>query len=285
VAVAKILACIDGSIYSESVADHAAWAAVRLSASVDLLHMLGRRGAADAPLNLSGNLDLGQRDTLLAELADLDAQNAKLAQKRGRVILAQAVRRLCDNGIETPSERLRHGDVVDTLKDFEEDADLVVIGKRGEAADFAKLHLGSNLERVLRGSSKPVLVVSRAYRPIRRFLIGFDGGPSILKAVDFIADSPLIVGAACHIFAAGSDETTNLRMQEAEERLKQTGFDVTVGREEGEPDEVIARQVENNGIDLLVIGAYGHSRIRTLIIGSTTTALIRSCKVPVLLFR
>ena len=283
--MAKIIACIDGSVYSESVADHAAWAAARLSASVDLLHMLGRRGIADAPLNLSGSLDLGGRDTLLAELADLDAQKAKLAQKRGRVILAQAAQRLRDGGIETPSELLRHGDVVDTLKDFEEDADLVVIGKRGEAADFAKLHLGSNLERVLRGSSKPVLVASRAYRPIRRFLIAFDGGPSIVKAVDFIADSPLFVGVACHIFVAGPDGAAKSPVRDAEERLKQAGFEVTIGREDGEPEEVIARQVEDTGIDLLVMGAYGHSRVRTLIIGSTTTALIRSCKVPVLLFR
>jgi nucleotide-binding universal stress UspA family protein len=33
------------------------------------------------------------------------------------------------------------------------------------------------------------------------------------------------------------------------------------------------------------MGAYGHSRIRTLIIGSTTTEVIRSCLIPVLLFR
>jgi len=37
--------------------------------------------------------------------------------------------------------------------------------------------------------------------------------------------------------------------------------------------------------DLVVMGAYGHSRIRSLIIGSTTTATVRSCKVPLLLMR
>ena len=43
--------------------------------------------------------------------------------------------------------------------------------------------------------------------------------------------------------------------------------------------------VERTGIDLLVMGAYGHSRVRSLIIGSTTTEMIRACKIPVLLFR
>lgn len=52
-----------------------------------------------------------------------------------------------------------------------------------------------------------------------------------------------------------------------------------------QPDAVIAGTVENEGINLLVIGAYGHSRIRSFVIGSTTTEMIRSCKVPVMLFR
>ena len=34
-----------------------------------------------------------------------------------------------------------------------------------------------------------------------------------------------------------------------------------------------------------LMGAYGHSRIRHLLIGSTTTAMIRSCHIPVLCFR
>ena len=34
--MSKILACIDGSVYSESVADHAGWAAGRLGLPVEL---------------------------------------------------------------------------------------------------------------------------------------------------------------------------------------------------------------------------------------------------------
>jgi nucleotide-binding universal stress UspA family protein len=43
--------------------------------------------------------------------------------------------------------------------------------------------------------------------------------------------------------------------------------------------------VEADGIDLLVMGAYGHSRIRSMIIGSTTTEMVRSCLIPVMLIR
>jgi nucleotide-binding universal stress UspA family protein len=33
------------------------------------------------------------------------------------------------------------------------------------------------------------------------------------------------------------------------------------------------------------MGAYGHSRVRSLIIGSTTTGMVRSCKIPIALCR
>ena len=44
-------------------------------------------------------------------------------------------------------------------------------------------------------------------------------------------------------------------------------------------------QASAGHVNLLVMGAYGHSRIRSLIIGSTTSEMIRSCLVPVMLFR
>ncbi len=52
-----------------------------------------------------------------------------------------------------------------------------------------------------------------------------------------------------------------------------------------EPETVIARYVEDKDISLLAMGAYGHSRIRHLVIGSTTAQLLRSSHIPVLLFR
>ncbi len=50
----RILACTDGSIYANSVYDHAAWAAERLGgASVQVLHVLDRAAGA-APADRSG---------------------------------------------------------------------------------------------------------------------------------------------------------------------------------------------------------------------------------------
>lgn len=281
-----IIALIDGSTYSRSVCDHAAWIAARTGAGIDLLHVLGRRGTASAPVDLSGNLDANGREDLLAELASLDEQQAKLALKRGRLILDDARARLIEDGIADVGVRLRHGDLIEAVQEFEASADLIVIGKRGEAADFARLHLGSNLERVVRASHKPVFVASRAFKPIERCLIAFDGGVSAMKAVDHVAHSPLFAGLACHLLMVGSDSAAQQRkLEEAAALLRGRGHAVEAAILAGQPDAVIAREVEARAIGLVVMGAYGHSRIRSLIIGSTTSEMIRSCLVPVMLFR
>jgi nucleotide-binding universal stress UspA family protein len=53
----------------------------------------------------------------------------------------------------------------------------------------------------------------------------------------------------------------------------------------GDPDAAITEEVRAADADLVVIGAYGHSRIRHLVVGSTTASVIRGCLVPVLLVR
>lgn len=277
---------IDGSIYSRSVADHSAWAAGRLGAEVELVHVLGRRDGPSAPANLSGSFSAGMREDLLQELADLDALNARAAQKRGRLILDEAQAALKEQGVETLPPKLRHGDLVESLGVLEQGAELVIIGKRGEAADFAKMHLGSNLERVVRTSHVPVLIAARAFKPIKRFLIAFDGQRTALKAVDYVARTPLFAGLEGHLLTVGDrSPEVDRTLDSARALLKGGDIQVSTDVIPGQPDQVIAKYVEDVGIDLLVMGAYSHSRLRSLFIGSTTTETIRNCLIPVLIYR
>jgi len=282
----KIISMIDGSTYARSVCEHAAWVATRIGASVEVLHMLGRRDTSSIPADYTGNLEADGRDTLLAELASLDEQKSKLAQHRGRAILDQAKSYLTSAGVSDVVLRLRNGDLLEALEEFGAGAELVVIGKRGEAADFAKAHLGSNLERVVRTSQRPVLVASREFKPISSFLVAFDGGSSAGRAVDHIARSPLFAGLECHLLHVGS-ETPDMRkrLDEAAAKLKAAGLTVRPQIVEGEPEAIIPRMTESENIGLVAMGAYGHSRIRTMFVGSTTVEVVRSCHVPILMFR
>jgi len=281
-----ILACTDGSIYSASVYDHTAWAAQRCEASVHVIHMLDpHRERADV-VDLSGNIGPGTASELLKELVDFEETKNRLARERGKAILTEAKRHLAEAGVTQVTAEQLHGRLVESVTRMEEAAELVVLGKRGESADFAKLHLGSNLERVIRGSIRPVLVTSRKFQVIEKFLIAYDGGPSVEKAIAFAQDNPLLKGLHCHLLRAGKiDSDAQWFLNEAAEKLRTAGYEVSVRAVAGDPEKVIAETLDREGIGLLVMGAYGHSRIRQLMVGSTTTAMVRTCKVPVLMFR
>ena len=280
----RIIALVDGSIYSRSVCENAAWIAARLSAPVEVLHVLGRREAGSS--DLSGAIGLGARTEILTELSAIDEARAKLMQRRGRAILDDAEAAIRAAGVTAVSARLRMGDLVEAVSEAETGAGMTVVGKRGEAADFAAGHLGSNLERIARASRWPVWVAARAFRPVSKVLIAYDGGPSAMKAVDHAARSPLFAGLDVRLLTDGAESVdARRRLDGAQAILRGGGLEARADLVPGQPEAVIAETVERDGIDLLVMGAYGHTRIRSLIIGSTTTEMVRACRIPVLLFR
>ena len=282
----KMLAFVDGSVYSESVCDHTLWLAQKNRSKVSVFNVMDVIETSHNSANFSGNLVAEARNTLLSELAELDNKRAKLAQKKGRLILDDAEARLIAGGLKNTDTHLRHGDFVDTVTEFQEKADILVIGKRGEAANFAKLHLGSNLERLIRSANKPVLVAARIFRPIKKILIGFDGGKSAIRAIEHVSNQGLFKDLECHLLSAGKiDMKRKKKIEAAEWSLSEKGRKTKTFVKEGNAETVISNHVEQHNIDLLVMGAYGHSRIRNLMIGSTTTQMIRSCHIPVLLFR
>ncbi|MFN4205885.1 MAG: universal stress protein [Agrobacterium albertimagni] len=282
----RILGLIDGSAYAQSVCDHIAWIAAKTDVTVELLHVIGRRDLSSEPVNLSGNIGLGARTALLQELAELDAQKAKVAQARGRLLLDEAKARLQTAGVANVETRLRNGDLVDTVLEFEANADIIVIGKRGEGADFAKGHLGSNLERVVRSTQKAIVIASRAFKPVAKLLIAYDGGSMAMKTVDQVSRSPILDGLGVKVVMAGTDTSENRKkLDDAAVILKAAGYAPETALVQGSADKVISDMVEKEGFDLLAMGAYSHSRLRSLFIGSTTTEMIRSCKVPVVIFR
>jgi nucleotide-binding universal stress UspA family protein len=282
---AVLMALVDGSAYSESVCRHAAWIASRTGAQVKLYHVLDPRRAR-SKRDLSGSIKLGARSNLLEELSALDEQHARLAQAQGRAILDDARALIEAEGVSDVVTRLRNDDIVNTVAVKEDAADMILIGKRGEAAGLDSPHLGSNFERIVRASHKPVFVANRAFRPIGRVLIAFDGGVSSMKAIDYVARDPLFTGLEVLVATVGSEtDDTRRALENAAATLKAGGHDAETRVLRGQPGRALGALVEEGGIDLLVMGAYGHSRIRTLVIGSTTTEMIRVCKVPVVLVR
>lgn len=283
----NVLACIDSSRYAVSVCDHAAWAAQRLDVPVELLHVLERH-AADPVIapDRSGRLGVDSREALLQQLVDLDERRNRLSQEAGRHLLDEAAARVRAGGIDDIHLRLVHGELVDHIHDHEADARLIVVGRRGEAEDRASQHLGRNLERLIRASHRPIVIAAQEFRPVERFLVAYDGGASAERAVDALVRYPILADAKGHVLMAGEGTSTERdRLASVTARLREAGYSITDALQASDPDHIIPAAVEEGSFDLLVMGAYGHSRIRTLMIGSTTTALLRATSISMLVMR
>lgn len=283
--MSQVIACIDGSRITLAVCDYAAWASRRLDAPLDFLHVLGR-SEYPVPTDLSGNLGLGSREALLQELATLDEQRSRVALEQGRLMLDAAKARAVADGVPNPTSRQRHGELVDTLIEFEYDIRLLVMGRQGEQGDSLGEHIGNHLENVVRTLHRPILVIPSDYSEPQRILIAFDGSATTRKAVDMVAASPLFRGLPCHVVMVGEDRADSRESLDwARIHLETAGFDVTAEILPGEVEAVLCAYRTEHAIDLIVMGAYGHSRIREFLVGSTTTKLIRQSRVPLLLLR
>ncbi len=279
----KILVCTDGSAYSFVCYDYAAWMAQRTGAALEVLYVSDLR-QFEVPMvaDLSGSLGAQPYQAVLGKLQEFE-------QERAKGILEQARQHFAAKAL--PAEATfthKLGFLVDTFHEFEAHVDLIMLGKRGENANFATEHLGSTMERVVRASHKPCLVTSRAFKPVQRLLFAFDGSKSCQKALEFLATSAAFKDLELHLVtvaAQAAEEAALKTLRSAEGVLRAAGHAPVCQMLVGAVDNEISAYVEGQGINLLVMGAYGHSRIRQLIIGSNTTSMIRRCKVPVLLFR
>ena len=276
----KIVACVDGAGYTESVCDYAAWAAIRLGLPLEFLHVLIRQ--ADARLDASGSIGLCAQESLLAELASLDEQRSALAREHGRRILEAVRERALSLGATEVDLRQHHGELMDSLLELEEDTRLYVLGKHNYQAKPKRFLLDHNLESAVRTVRRPVLVTSEQFKAPQSFMIAFDASATARKMVEMVADSPILQGLRCSVVMVGGEAEP---LQWAQQRLAQVGFEVSVQRLEGEAAETLIEFSERAGLDMLVMGAYGHSRIRQWVVGSTTTAILRQIRIPVFILR
>lgn len=280
-----VLACIDGSSYTPAVCDAAVWASQRLDAPLKFFHALQRKQEV-VSTDLSGSIGFDARESLLEELVSLDEKRNKLAIERGRQLLAIAKDRARAAGNETVEGCQRHGGLVETLTELQDKIRLLVLGQRGEAASIASEHLGSHLERVVRTMKRPILVTPAEFSAPKKVMLAFDGSATTLKGVDMVAGSPLLRGLPCHLVTVGTDTAEKrAKLEQARQTLEDAGIEAPTAILPGESESVLRQYQQDNGIDLIIMGAYGHSRIRQFLIGSTTTAMLRQSVVPVLLLR
>ena len=281
---ARVLACVDQSHFADTVADYAAWAARRLDAPLEFLHVIDREPEVASTHDHSGAIGIDSREELLGELSREDEARTRAARERGRIFLERLRQRASAAGCPSVDVRQRHGSLDETLVEQESDVQLFVLGRRGASAEITQRDLGRNLERMLRALRRPILTVTDAWQEPRRVLLALDGRRTTRKAVEFVARSALFEGLPVHLFAAGAAEGDR-SLAAAVDLLAKAGRSPAVVQATGDVERGVAAAIRETGSDLLVMGAYAHSWLRSLFVGSRTNGLLRASTVPTLLVR
>lgn len=176
--------------------------------------------------------------------------------------------------------------MIESLVDLQDDIRLLVIGRVGEDSTRGVHSLGSQIESVVRTIHRAILITSSGYKKPEKVMLAFDGSPTAHKTVELLAASPLCTNLPIHLVMVGAGSEANREaLEKAQSTLISAGFVVQAQIVQGEVEAALHVYQAEHGIDLLVMGAYGHSRIRRFLVGSTTTTMLRTATMPVLLLR
>jgi nucleotide-binding universal stress UspA family protein len=282
----QVFACVDGSRVTESVCDASVWVANRVDVPLTFLHALEHESVPLAG-DLSGSIGLGAREDLLSEMIELEAQKAALELKQGKLVLEAVSNRAQEQGVEQTNAMQRHGALTETLSEFEEQIRVLVIGRQGQAHEAFTDAIGSHIESVIRTLHRPVLVVAEGFSIPSRFMLAYDGSATADKALQMVAESPLLQGLECHLVAVKTQSSGAIEaaLETASTRLDSAGFSVSAAMLEGTVVDTLIAYQKDHQMDLTIMGAYGHSRIRQFFVGSQTTKMLAKSTTPLLLLR
>lgn len=281
----KIITCLDGSAITSDVTEAGIWAADKLDKTLCFLHTLEKEQQHGAD-DLSGAIGLGARSALLKEMTKLDEQRSKIALQLGHELLQSARTTANAAGIENVETLHRHGDVVDAIMELEQQTRLIVIGRSGlgHAGNFKAL--GSHIETLLRKATQPVVLVPDNFVRPKSFMIAYDGRESADRALQKVIDGGLLHGLHCHLVSVKNNESElKAKFDAAEQQLKDKGFEVTTCFVEGDIHQSLMDYRDTNQIELVMMGAFGHSKLRQFFVGSNTMKMLERCNVPLIVLR
>ncbi len=283
--IRTILVSVDGTEASRQALRTGFAAARMLSSHVDVLHV-----RAD-PKDTVPLLGEGMSVAMIEDMMDIaERESAERAVKARGVFEAATA----EYGAQLSHQPSGEGFSVNWVEETgrEDDAialhgrlaDLIVAPRPTEQSDVsANLALNAALFE----TGRPVLVVPPTGEPAtgKNVVISWNGSAHAARAV--AASLPILKGAeAVTVFTVDSDHTSAERAPELATYLGWHGIACDTHTLSGPSAAVgpkLMEEIANDGADLLVMGAYTHSRMRQLILGGVTRHVLETAPVPVLM--
>ena len=277
--IKSILVGVDGSTYTDAVLKYSIKMARAFDARLRLITVIDVRIFEwSVYMGVDGFAPVFPSSVYLEESRNLLNQKADS-------VLAKCEEILKKEGVEFTAEKVE-GSPVDAICEKANVTDLIVLGAHGEFARWGTKMMGATTEAISRQCEKPLFIAQKDVRDIRKILVPYDGSRNSNRALPLAGFWASKFGASLIVFTVDSNtERAESIVQEGKEYLSAYDVPVETKTGKGDPDQEIVTFAEQNGCDLIIMGAYGHSRIREAILGSTTEQVMRNAKIPVVLVK
>ena len=283
-----LLVPVDDPIRHETAVETAFTLARDLKAHLDVLHVKSN------PANVTTFIDGEVGEELLEHLKRQNAENSAELERQARNLFDRCCGRFDVPAVEDhpPADRpsatwiARPGNLEETLVHLGRLADMVVVARPIDQSmydrDFSAFHT------TLRESGRPVLVAPPAAPAVIGRTVGIAWNGS-LEATRAVAGTLPLLEAADQVlvFTAESDRTPASAASELAVYLRRHGikaspkvFKKTLRTPVG---KAILERCWEQKVDLLILGAYTHSRLRELLIGGVTQYALGHADIPMIM--
>lgn len=278
--IKTILVPTDGSEYGNTAIDYGLYISKRLAATLTGFHVIDVR-LMQGPVitDISGSIGLPPYQEFYPVIE-------KGLDERADVILKAFAARCTDGGVQAET-RKAVGVIDEAIIAEAKHHDWIILAQRGEHFHIAKGGiLGSTAEAVTRHAGKPVLVTPQRYQDIESMALAYDGSPPAQHALELAVFLAEKMAWPLTLLMVTEDQGRAAKWaKQAEAYLEPFSIDCETVVMAGKEDRAILQFIREGSVELMVMGAYGRNRLQELLIGSTTSHVIRNSTIPVLLTR
>ena len=278
--IRNILIPTDGSGYSKSALEYGIYIARILGAEITGLHIVDVK-IIQGPIfsDIFGSVSLSPYPEFLTAIE-------KGLQDRADAIL-EAFRQRCGHAGLKPQVKKVTGIIDEEILKEGKSADLILLAQRGEHYPLSRsVLLGSTAEAVVRKAGKPVMVTPEKFREIESMGLAYDGSPPAQHALEIAAELSVKTKWPLTVIIISDDVSLGANLtKKVETCLEPFEIDSDILVLRGREEREIVKFIDEGAVEMLLMGAYGNSRFKELLLGSTTSFVIRNSRVPVLLTR
>lgn len=279
-----VMACVDGSDLSDAVVDYSAWIAQKVNSPLELVHSIEHSLLLEHT-DHSGNLTPNMRENLMKTLSDEEQSESKRLIEQGKQMLEKAKSRITAP-LKQIQTKQRHGDLSETLTDLQDEIRVLVLGLRGEQHADDEKGIGSHLENSIRALHRPIFIVSSAFEEPKSMMLAYNDTEGAHKALDMVCKSPLYRDMDIHVVhVTDNPESGEVLLGQAEQALKKAGLTYQTAMLSGDAQTELLNYQNEHHLDMTVMGAFSHGKLRSLFFGSFTLKMLQHNRKPVLLLR